>query len=219
MWNLAGFSLGISVIASPVSPADVRAERAAIPIAIAQRKTEAAELFRASQQSLLLQRALIGISRIENKLASTATNATLELPELKFQPLGAKHIPLPTGIEQKSYTTHGPTNGMPNYLNRHHRRTPEEYLPAEKLMKGANVLTPKGTVSVPVCLSPGAVEDYLQFRCDRRIRAGGYWSELHAGRLDDAELARLRYYDYLDANIALRPVPVYQCRELQSRNR
>ena len=103
-------------------------------------------------------------------------------------------------------------------MDRNRRRAPETYVDAEILKGGVNILTLKGTNQVPACLSGEALEDYLQLRCDRKLQPGDYWRELHARRLDDEQLARLRYYDYLDTHVALRSVPVYQCMEIRSRN-
>lgn len=216
--SLIGCSLALDAAAGPITPEDVRAERGIIPKALAEEKAEAVEIFRASQQPLLCRRATAGISHIEDTLANAATNAAPHAPDLKLIPLGDKRVPLQVEVKMKSYTTHQPANGTPTYLDRNGRRSPEAYLNPDVLKGGANILTPKGTLEVPACLGPKELEDYLHLRCDRKIRTGDYWRELHAGRLNDQELASLRYYDYLDANVALRSVPVYQCTEIQSRN-
>lgn len=216
--SLIGCSLALNVAAGPITPEDVRAERGIIPKALAQEKAEAVEIFRASQQPLLCRRAIAGISRIEDKLANTATNAASHAADVKLVPLGNKRVPLQAEVKKKGYTTHRPANGMPTYLNLDGRRSPETYLSPAVLAGGVNVLTPKGMLAVPACLGSEDLEDYLHLRCDRKIRTGDYWRELPAGRLNDQELASLRYYDYLDANVALRSVPVYQCTEIQSRN-
>ena len=216
--RLIACSLALNVLAGPITPEDVRAERELFPKALAQEKVEAAEIFRASQQPLLCRRAIAGISRIENKLAKMAINAPSHEVPLKLIPVGNKRVPLQAEVKKRSYTTHRPANGMPAYLDSTGRRSPEAYLSPEMLAGGANVLTSKGTLQVPACLGTDELENYLHWRCDRKIRSGGYWNELHAGRLNDQELACLRYYDYLDANMALRSVPVFQCIEIQSRN-
>lgn len=216
--SLIGFSLALTAAAGPITSDDVRVERGIIPKALAQEKVEAVEILRASQQPLLCRRAIAGISRIENKLANTATNAASRAADVKLVPLGNKRVSLQAEVKKEGYTTHRPANGLPTYLDRNGRRSPEDYLNPDVLKGGANILTPKGTLEVPACLGPKELEDYLHLRCDRKIRTGDYWRELHAGRLNDQELASLRYYDYLDANVALRSVPVYQCMEIQSRN-
>jgi len=216
--SLIGCSLALAAAAGPITPEDIRAERGIIPKALAQEKAEAMEIFRASQQPLLYRRATAGISRIEDKLANTATNEAPDTPDLELLSLGDKGSPLRAEVNKKSYTTHRPANGLPTYLDAKHRRSPEMYLSPEALAAGANILTPEATLQVPACLGPEELEDYLHMRCDRKFRSGDYWKELHAGRLNDHELACLRYYDYLDTNVALRSVPVYQCTEVQSRN-
>jgi hypothetical protein len=216
--RLIACSLALNVLAGPITPEDVRAERELFPKALAQEKTEAAEIFRSSQQPLLCRRAIAGISRIEDKLANMAINAPSHEVPLKLIPLRNKRVPLQAEVKKRSYTTHRPTNGMPAYLDSPGRRSPEAYLGPEMLAGGANLLTPKGTLQVPACLGGEELENYLHIRCDRRFRFGDYWKELHAGRLKDEELARLRFYDYLDANVPLRSVPVYQCTEIQGRN-
>ena len=216
--RLIACSLALNVLAGPITPEDVRAEREIFPKPIAQEKAEAAEIFRASQQPLLYRRAIAGISRIEDRLANMAINATSHEVPIKLIPLGNKRVPLQAEVKKRSYTTHRPTNGMPAYLDSTGRRSPEAYLSREMLGGGANILTSKGALLVPACLGADELENYLFWRCDRKIRTGAYWNELHAGRLNDQELACLRYYDYLDANVALRSVPVYQCIEIQSRN-
>ena len=216
--RLIACSLALNVLAGPITPEDVRAERENFPKALAQEKAEAAEIFRVSQQPLLCRRAIAGISRIEDKFANIATNAASHEAHLKLIPLGNKRVPLQAEVKKRSYTTHRPANGMPAYLASTGHRSPEAYVSPDVLAGGVNILTPKGTLQVPACLGADELENYLHWRCDRRIRSGAYWKELHAGRLNDQELARLRYYDYLDANVALRSVPVYQCIEIQSRN-
>lgn len=216
--RLIACSLALNVLAGPITPEDVRAEREFFPKALAQEKAEAAEIFRASQQALLYRRAITGISRIEEQLANMAINPLSHEAALKLTPLGNKRVPLQAEVKKRSYTTHRPTNGMPAYLDSTGRRSPETYLSPELLAGGVNILTPKGTLQVPACLEAGELENYLHWRCDRKVRTGDYWKELHAGRLDDRELACLRYYDYLDANVALRSLPVYQCIEIQRRN-
>ncbi|MBE0541692.1 MAG: hypothetical protein IH623_09940 [Verrucomicrobia bacterium] len=216
--SLIGFSLALTAAAGPITSDDVRVERGIIPKALAQEKVEAVEILRASQQPLLCRRAIAGISRIENKLANTATNAASRAADVKLVLLGNKRVSLQAEVKKEGYTTYRPANGLPTYLDRNGRRSPEDYLNPDVLKGGANILTPKGTLEVPACLGPKELEDYLHLRCDRKIRTGDYWRELHAGRLNDQELASLRYYDYLDANVALRSVPVYQCMEIKSRN-
>lgn len=218
MLSLIASSLSLAVAAGPVTPEDVRAERETIPKALAQEKAEAAEIFRASQQPLLCRRALAGISRIEAKLPNIATDAALQEADLKFIPLGDKRVPLHAEVKKKVFTTRHPANGLPTYLDTKNRRTPEAYLSPEVLAAGVNILTPKATLQVPACLGGEELENYLHMRCDRKFRLGDYWKELHAGRLKDEELTRLRFYDYLDANVPLRSVPVYQCTEIQGRH-
>jgi hypothetical protein len=184
---------------------------------LAQEKVEAIAIFRASQQPLLWQRAMSGISRIENDLQSAQTNAAVESSALLLT-LGDKKLSLHADVLKQSYTAYRPTNGMPLYVDRNRRRAPETYVDPEILKGGVNILTPKGTNQVPACLSGEALENYLRLRCDQKLQPGDYWRELHARKLDDEQLARLRYYDYLDTHVALRSVPVYQCMEIRSRN-
>lgn len=218
MLSLIASSLALAVAAAPVTPEDIRAEREMIPKALAQEKAEATEIFRASQQPLLCQRALAGISRIEDKLSSVATNAAPYEADLKLIPLRDKRVSLQAEVKKKVFTTRHPVNGLPTFLDTKNRRTPEAYLSPEVLAAGVNILTPKATLQVPACLGGEELEHYLHMRCDRKFRFGDYWKELHAGRLKDEELTRLRFYDYLDANVPLRSVPVYQCTEIQGRN-
>jgi hypothetical protein len=216
--SLIGCSLTLSAVAAagPLTAADVRTERDAIPRYLAQEKAEAIEMFGASQQALLRDRAMSGISRIENKLQSGATNVVVE-PNALLLPLGEKKLVLHADVVKKSYTAYRPSNGKPLYVNTKGLRAPETYVAPEFLRTGVNILIPKGTVRVPVRLGGDELEDYLQLRCDRKLQTGDYWKELHARKLDDEQLARLRYYDYLDTHAALRSVPVYQCTELRSR--
>jgi hypothetical protein len=184
---------------------------------LAQEKAEAIAIFRASQQPLLWQRAMSGISRIENDLQSAQTNAAVESSALLLT-LGDKKLSLHADVLKQSYTAYRPTNGMPLYVDRNRRRAPETYVDPEILKSGVNILTLKGTNQVPACLSGEALENYLHLRCDQKLQTGDYWRELHARKLDDEQLARLRYYDYLDTHVALRSVPAYQCTEIRSRN-
>ena len=215
--SLIGCSLALGATACPVTVGDVRTERDSIPRALAQEKAEAIAIFRASQQPLLWQRAMSGISRIENKLQSAQTNAAVESSALLLT-LGDKKLSLHADVLKQSYSAYRPTNGMPLYVDRNRRRAPETYLDPEILTGGVNILTLKGTNQVPACLSGEALENYLHLRCDQKLQTGDYWRELHARKLDDEQLARLRYYDYLDTHVALRSVPVYQCMEIRSRN-
>ena len=215
--SLIGCSLALGAAACPVTVGDVRTERDSIPRALAQEKAEAIAIFRASQQPLLWQRAMSGISRIENKLQSTPTNAAAETSALLLT-LGDNKLTLHADVLKKSYTACQPTNGLPLYVDRNRRRAPETYVDPEILKGGVNILALKGTNQVPACLSGEALENYLHLRCDQKLQPGDYWRELHARKLDDEQLARLRYYDYLDTHVALRSVPVYQCMEIRSRN-
>ena len=216
-WSLIGCSLTLSVAAGPVTVEDVRAERQSIPRALARDKVEAIEVFRASHQPLLWQRAVCGISCIENKLQTVQTNAAAGPSPLQVL-LGDRRLTPHADVLVRTYTACQPANGMPVYVNRTSRRAPETYVAPEILKAGVNILTPKGTNEVPACLAGQELEDYLHLRCDQKLRTGDYWKELHAHRLDDEQLARLRYYDYLDTHVALRSVPVYQCMEIRSRN-
>jgi hypothetical protein len=215
--SLIGCSLALGAAAGPVTVADVRTERDSIPRALAREKAEALAIFRASRQPLLWQRAMSGISCIENKLQSTPTNAPAESSALLLT-LSDKKLTLQAEVLKKSYTACRPVNGLPLYVDRNRRRAPETYLDPKILKGGVNILTLKGTNQIPACLSGEELEDYLQLRCDQKLQTGDYWRELHARKLDDEQLARLRYYDYLDAHVALRSVPVYQCMEIRSRN-
>ena len=215
--SLIGCSLALGAAASPVTVGDVRTERDSIPRALAQEKAEAIAIFRASQQPLLWQRAMSGISRIENELQSAQTNAAVESSALSLT-LADKKLSLHADVLKQSYTAYRPTNGMPLYVDRNRRWAPETYVDPEILKSGVNILTLKGTNQVPACLSGEALENYLHLRCDQKLQTGDYWRELHARKLDDELLARLRYYDYLDTHVALRSVPVYQCTEIRSRN-
>ena len=216
--NLIGCSLTLAASAGPITPKDVRAEREIIPQALALEKAQAAEIFRASQQPLLYRRAMAGISLIEDKLMAVATNATSLSTNLDLVPLGNKRFPMQAEVKKKTYATHWPANGLPTYLDRNGRRSPEAYLNPEVLAGGVNILSPEGTLQVPACLASEELENYLHMRYDRKFQPGDYWKQLHAGRLNEQELACLRYYDYLDANVPLRSVPVYQCTEIQGRN-
>ncbi len=216
--SLIGCSLALAAAAGTISPEDIRAEREIISQTLAREKAEAAEIFRASQQPLLYRRAMAGISRIEDKLSDVSTNAVPPEPDFKFIPLGDKKVPLQAEVKRKSYSTHHPTNGLATYLDTKRRRSPETYVSPEALAGGINILTPKATLQVPACLASEELENYLHMRCDRKFQPGDYWKELHAARLSEQELACLRYYDYLDANVPLRSVPVYQCTEIQGRN-
>ena len=218
--SLIGCSLTMSlgVAAGPLDSTDVCAERGAIPKALAHEKAEAIEVFRASQQALLRDRAMSGISQVENKLQGAQTNATVE-SDAPLLSLGETKLTVHANVLKKSYTVHHPSNGKPIYVNINGRRAPENYVAPEILSTGVNILTPKGTVRVPVCLGGEELENYLQLRCDQKIQTGDYWKELHARKLDDQQLARVRYYDYLDTHVALRSVPVYQCMEIRSRTR
>ena len=215
--SLIGCSLALGAAACPVTVGDVRTERDSIPRALAQEKVEAIAMFRASQQPLLWQQAMSGISRIENELQSAQTNAAVESSALLLT-LGDKKLSLHADVLKQSYTAYRPTNGMPLYVDRNRRRAPETYVDPEILKGGVNILALKGTNQVPACLSGEALENYLHLRCDQKLQTGDYWRELHARKLDDEQLARLRYYDYLDTHVALRSVPVYLCTEIRSRN-
>ena len=215
--SLIGCSLALGAAACPVTVGDVRTERDSIPRALAQEKVEAIAMFRASQQPLLWQQAMSGISRIENELQSAQTNAAAESSALLLT-LGDKKLTLHADVLKQSYTAYRPTNGMPLYVDRNRRRAPETYVDPEILKGGVNILALKGTNQVPACLSGEALENYLHLRCDQKLQTGDYWRELHARKLDDEQLARLRYYDYLDTHVALRSVPVYRCTEIRSRN-
>ena len=216
-WSLIGCSLTLSVAAGPVTVEEVRAERESIPRALARDKVEAIEIFRASHQPLLWQRAVCGLSCIENKLQAVQTNAAAE-PSATQVLLGDRKLTPHADVLERTYTACQPANGMPVYVDRTRRRAPETYVAPEILKAGVNILIPKGTNEVPACLAGQELEDYLHLRCDQKLRIGDYWKELHARRLDDEQLARLRYYDYLDTHVALRSVPVYQCMEIRSRN-
>ncbi len=215
--SLIGCSLALSVAAGPVTVEDVRAERQSIPRALAREKAEAIEIFRASRQPLPWQRAMCGIARVENKLQGVQTNAAADPGDLQVS-LGDRKLTRHADVLKRTYTACRPANGMPVYVDRTSRPAPETYIPPEILKAGVNLLIPKGTNEVPACLGGQELEDYLHLRSDQKLRAGDYWKELHARRLDDEQLARLRYYDYLDTHVALRSVPVYQCIEIRSRN-
>ena len=218
MWSLIGCSLTLSVAAGPVTVEDVRAERQSIPRALARDKVEAIEIFRASHQPLLWQRAVCGgLSCIENKLQAIQTNAAAG-PSTPQVLLGDRKLTPRADVLERTYTACQPANGLPVYVDRTSRRAPETYVAPEILKSGVNILIPKGTNEVPACLAGQELEVYLHLRCDQKLRTEDYWKELHARRLDDEQLARLRYYDYLDTHVALRSVPVYQCMEIRSRN-
>lgn len=209
----------LAVRAGPVTPTDVREERASIPSALAAEKAEAIQVFQASQQISLAVRAMEGISRIEDSLSRIETNVSTAIPEVQPAILGEKRMPLGLTVTKHIYTTAAPTNGFICYLDARNRRSPELYLASTSLKQGANVLVPKCILPVPACLSATELDDYLVERLDHNFPTGAYWRHLHSGHIRDDELARLRYYDYLDTHAPLHSVPVYQCIEIRGGTR
>lgn len=210
--------LTIAAKANPLTPEDVRAEREQIPKQIAQEKAQAAELFRASQNASLLKRVTPGVSVVENKLQQTDIVTRHTNDDIKADALGEKQLTLYAGVEARTFSSHHPTNSLPLYLDASGRKNPETYLWPEELQSGVNVLVPWKTIDAPACLTAVELERYIQMRCDLKLKTGDYWSQLHASRLNDEQLAQLRYYDYLDLHAPKRPVLVFHCTELRGRN-
>jgi hypothetical protein len=209
----------MATFAGPLTPADVQEERATIPSALAAEKAEANQVFQASRQFSLACRALEGISRIEDSLSQVSTNVPAATAEMRPTILGEKRMPLGVTVIKRIHTTTVPTNGFNCYLDAQNRRSPELYLDSASLKRGVNVLVPKGVFPIPSCLQAAEVDDYLIERIDRNLTVGAYWNHLHSGRIPDEELARLRYYDYLDTHTPLHSVPVYQCTEIRGGTR
>lgn len=211
-------SLTIAAKANPLTAEDVRAEREQIPKPIAQEKAQAAELFRASQNAPLLKRVTSGISVVEDKLQQTDIVTCHTNDEIKADILGGKQLTLYARSEARTFSSHRPTNSLPLYLDASGRKKPETYLRPEELQGGVNILVPWKTIDAPACLTVTELESYIQMRCDFKLKTGDYWSQLHASRLNDEQLAQLRYYDYLDIYAPKQPVLVYHCTELRGRN-
>jgi hypothetical protein len=201
-----------------LTPADIRAEREQISKQIAQEKAQAAELFRASQNGPLLKRATSGVSVVENKLQQTDIVTRRTNDDIKADILGARQITLYARAEARTFSSHRPPNSLPLYLDTSGRNNPETYLRPDELQSGVNILVPWKTIDAPACLNATELEDYIQMRCDLKLKTGDYWSQLHASRLNDAQLAQLRYYDYLDIYAPKQPVLVFHCTELRGRN-
>jgi hypothetical protein len=204
--------------ANPLTPEDVRAERKQIPREIAQEKAHAAELFRASRNTPLLKRVTSGVSIVENKLGSADMTIRRKIEETEAGVLGEKQFTLYARTEGRTYSGHHPTNSLPLYLDPSGRKKPETYLPSDELQRGVNILVPWKNIDAPACLTAVDLESYILVRCDLRLKTGDYWSQLHASRLTDEQLAKLRYYDYLDLHTPMQPVPVFHCTELRGRS-
>ena len=210
--------LTIAAKANPLTPEDVRAEREQIPKQIAQEKAQAAELFRASQNGPLLKRVTSGVSVVENKLQQTDIVTRRTNDDIKADILGARQITLYARAEARTFLSHRPTNSLPLYLDSSARKNPETYLRSEALQSGVNILVPWKTIDAPACLTAAELERYIQMRCDLKLKTGDYWSQLLASRMNDEQLAQLRYYDYLDLNAPKQPVLVFHCTELRGRS-
>ena len=204
--------------ANPLTPEDVRAEREQIPREIAQEKAHAAELFRASRNVPLLKRVTSGVSIVENKLTGADITTRRKIEETAAGVLGERQFTLYARTEGRTYSAHHPTNSLPLYLDPNRRKKPETYLPPEQLQRGVNILVPWKTIEAPACLTAAELEDYIQMRCDLKLKTGDYWSQLHASRLTDKQLVELRYYDYLDLHAPKQPVLVFHCTELRGRS-
>ena len=210
--------LANTALGNPLTSEDVRRERTLIAKGLAQEKAQAAELFRASQNVPLLRRVTAGVSVVENKLASADTTSRQELADVETRNLEEQQLTLHAPADARTYSAHHPTNSLACYLDVNGRKNPETFLPREELQRGANVLVPWQTIDAPACLAAAELEGYIRMRCDLKFKTGDYWSQLHASRLNDEQLAHLRYYDYLDLHAPRRPVLVYRCTELRGRN-
>jgi len=200
-----------AVDANPITQEDVRAEREQITREIAREKAQAAELFRAGQNLPLLKRVSSGVSTVENKLTEANIVARPRMEEIEAAPLGKRQITLYARTETRTYSAHRPTNSLALYVDPNGRKKPETYLATEDLRRGVNILVPWKTMEAPACLTASELEGYIRMRCDFKLKTGDYWSQLHASRLNDEQLAQLRYYDYLDIHAAKQPVLVFHC--------
>lgn len=205
-------------LGNPLTAEDVRAERTLISKEIAQEKAQAAELFRASQNVPLLRRVSAGVSVVENKLSSVDTTTERKFEDVAIRNLGKQQLALHAQVDSRTYFAHHPTNSPVCYVDAKGTKNPETFLPREELQRGVNILVPWKTIDAPACLTAAELEGYIQMRCYPQLKTGDYWSQLHAARLSDDQLAQLRYYDYLDLHAPRQPVLVYRCTELRGRN-
>ena len=165
-----------------------------------------------------MQRACIGISRIENKLSLTESVKQTEEPESQAKLLGDQQFSFGVSIEARTYSGHYPTNKLACYVDVQGRKKPEIYIPPQELKTGIVVMVPTKPLDVPTCLRPEEIEDYIHMRIDHGLKPGDYWAQLHRGRLTLDELARLRVYDHLDLHAPHQSVLVFRCTEIRSRN-
>jgi hypothetical protein len=151
---------------------------------------------------------------VDNKLTEADIVARPKMEETETATLGKRPLTLYARIETRTYSAHRPTNSLALYVDPNGRKKPETYLATEDLRRGVNILVPWKTMEAPACLTASELEGYIRMRCDFKLKTGDYWSQLHASRLNDEQLAQLRYFDYLDIHAAKQPVLVFHCTEL-----
>ena len=202
--------------ACPVTAKDVALERRALSASIASQKNEFLSLAVALHLNACIPPANRGISLIENELADSLNIRGQVIPA-KFEELGSKvygENVRPVSV----FFTHIPTNGLKTVLLHIGMRHPDAYLEPKDLKAGVNLLIPAGTMRCPACLTSENLEGYIHSRQDLKQNLGEYWNNLFSGRYSDADLAFLRYYEYVEINAPKMDVPVFYCTVVVGRN-
>jgi hypothetical protein len=221
VWILIASSalLGLAAAAGPLTAEDVRQEKQAISQEICFEKAHIYPSLQATGSALARWVLLSGTSTIQNKLSAVDSSTVVFPREERFGTLGSKLQSFSDGVSCRRFYTHFPENGYRNVLDAKGTPNPERYLPQSDLAAGVNVLVRLKTIQAPVCLSAAELEEYIHLRVELKIKPGNYWAYLHLNKLNDEQLALLRYYDYLDTSAPKRPVAVYRCSELIARGK
>lgn len=210
--TLVGINLALSALANPITPNDVKQERALINPANCMVKVNIQSLFASSMPELTAYALTTGIADIDNKLVEPQNSRTIQPLPVEFSQISKPTSQPRAYFKHASYTCHSPSNSLPNFLA---TTTALPQIPqnAHKF----NLLEVKAIIQVPTCLTFKELEAYIRLRFDKNLGLGAYWKELHRTRITPEDLALLRWFDYLDENNPKQPVTVYTCTEYQLR--
>ncbi len=221
VWILIAGSVlfGLAAAAGPLTAEDVRQEKQVISKESCFEKAQIYPSLQSTGSALAQWVLLSGTSTIQNKLSAVDRSTVIIPRDEHFETLGTKLQSFGDGVSSRQFCTHFPENGYRNILNAKGTLNPERYLSQNDLAAGVNVLIPLKTIPAPVCLSAAELEEYIHLRVELKIKPGDYWAYLHLNKLNDEQLALLRFYDYLDTSAPKRPVAVYRCSELIARGK
>ena len=203
-----------TAIAGPLTDQDIKAEQQLLTGYVCRDKSQASQDMWAFP-ALAKKAAVSGCAVVCNKLTQLDYTQVIIPLTVNLNSLSPALTSPTNFLRGNTYLCHRPVSSFTCFAVPAGFKSPEKYIPA--VPDGANLMTQLGTLSIPNCLSPPEVEDYIHIRLELGLHTGAYWDQLNKNKLSLSQLAALRYYDYLDTFATKQPVAVFRCTEYIAR--